>query len=101
MPVNAPPAESHTVAEHFEGKSPDVRAVYDRILDVFRGFGALEEDPKKTSIHLNRKSAFAGIETRKTYLLLNLKTDYRIDSPRAVRAEQVSRSRFHTKIKLA
>ena len=93
--------ETYSVVDHFETKAPEVRAVYDRILSVSRGFGAVEEDPKKTSIHLNRISAFAGVETRKSYLLLTVKTPYAIESPRAAQAEQVSARRHHTKFKLA
>ena len=93
--------ESHTVETHFQGKSPQVREIYDSILVAARQFGPVEEDPKKTSIHLNRTSAFAGVETRKEYLLLNIKTNYAIESPRAVQTEQVSSRRHHTKVKLA
>src|SRR4051794_39005887 len=92
--------DSHSVASHFDGKSPNVQAVYARVLDVIRLLGTVEEDPKKTSIHLVRSSALAGVETRNGYLLLNLKTPYPIRSPRAVKAEQLSANRYHTKVKL-
>ena len=92
--------DSRSVASHFDGKSPTVQAVYARVLEVVRLLGTIEEDPKKTSIHLVRSSALAGVETRKGYLLLNLKTPYPIRSPRAVKAEQLSAHRYHTKVKL-
>ena len=101
MPDTSTTAQSHSLEAHFEGKAPEVRAVYEKILQAAREFGPVEEDPKKTSIHLNRSSAFAGIETRKSYLLLNLKTPYGIESPRAVQAEQLSARRHHTKVKLS
>ena len=89
-----------TVAEHFVGKTPAVRKVYDRVIAALGKIGPVRQDPKKTSIHLVRSSALAGVEVRKDYLLLNIKTDYPIKSPRVVRGEQLSAKRFHHKVKL-
>jgi len=94
------PAE-YTVGDHFAGKSPAVRAVYDRLLAALTKIGPVQEEPKKTSIHLVRSSALAGVEVRKDYLLLNLKSDAPIDSRRVTKAEQLSARRFHQKVKLA
>ncbi len=58
-------ASDFTVAEHFEGRVPAVRAIYDRILEAAKRLGPVREEPKKTSIHLARKTAFAGVATRK------------------------------------
>ena len=54
-----------SVSQHFENKDPVVKSIYDRILEESRKFGAVAEEPKKTSIHLVNKSAFAGVSTRK------------------------------------
>jgi len=89
------------VSDHFVNKSPSVRALYDQLVSLLRTFGPIEEDPKKTSIHLNRNSALAGVETRKEYLLLNIKSDHAIQSPRVEKAEQVSSKRFHHKVKIS
>jgi hypothetical protein len=59
------------------------------------------EDPKKTSIHLNRKSALAGVETRKDGLLLNIKSSHQIQRPRIEKAEQISAKRFHHKVRIS
>ncbi len=48
-----------------------MRSIYDRILAESRKFGSVIEEPKKTSIHLVNKSAFAGVVTRKNTLILN------------------------------
>jgi len=50
-----------TVDEHFAGKADGIRDLYDRLIAVAEKFGPVEQDPKKTSIHLNRKTAFAGV----------------------------------------
>ena len=64
--------KSHTIREHFEGKDPKVRAAYEAIVTASRHFGPMLESPKKTSIHLDRKSAFAGVATRKAALIVTL-----------------------------
>ena len=93
-------SETYTVNDHFVGKDAVVRALYDRLLEILNGFGPILEEPKKTSIHLVRKSALAGVETRKGYLLLNIKSDHKIDSPRIVKSDQPSARRFHHKVKI-
>ncbi len=37
----------------------------------------------------------------KSYLLLNLRTDHPIESPRITKTEQVSKNRFHNEVRLA
>lgn len=89
-----------TVASHFAGKPPIVREIYQALLSAGRKIGSIEEDPKKTSIHLVHNSALAGVEVRSNYLLLNLKSDYALKSPRIAKSEQLSAKRFHQKVKL-
>jgi hypothetical protein len=93
--------ETYLVDDHFVNKDPVVRALYDQLVALLQTFGAIEEDPKKTSIHLNRKSALAGVETRKNYLLLNIKSDHKIQSPRVVKAEQISANLFFHKVRIS
>ena len=89
-----------TIEQHFEGTEPTVRAVYDRILDTARRFGPVVEDPKKTSIHLNRRTAFAGIATRKTALILTLKSTADIDNRRIVKRQKTSTNRWYLEVRL-
>lgn len=91
---------SHSVDSHFEGKSSSVRDIYDTVVAVSREFGPVTEEPKKTSIHLNRKAAFAGVQTRREYLILTVKSAVDVDDPRIARREQTSRNRWHHEIKL-
>jgi hypothetical protein len=94
-------AEAYSVSDHFVNKDPVVRTLYDQLVSLLRRFGPIEEDPKKTSIHLNRKSALAGVETRKDGLLLNIKSNHQIKSPRIEKTEQVSAKRFHHKVRIS
>jgi hypothetical protein len=93
-------AREFTVREHFEGKDPAVRKTYDKLLEALRRMGPVVAEPKKTSIHLVRKTAFAGVVTRKDHLLLTIKSDHRRTSPRVRNTEQVSAGRFHLEVKL-
>jgi hypothetical protein len=93
-------AAEFTVREHFEGKDPAVRKTYDKLLEALRRMGPAVEEPKKTSIHLVRKTAFAGVATRKDHLLLTLKSDHRRTSSRVRNTQQVSAGTFHLEVKL-
>lgn len=89
-----------TVKEHFEKSTPAVRAAYDAILAAARALGPVEEEPKKTSIHLANGTAFAGVATRKDTLILTLKSAERINNPRVHKAEQTSANRWHVEIRV-
>jgi len=91
---------THTVASHFTKSDPAVRATYAAILDAARKLGQVKEDPKKTSIHLVRTSAFAGVAAQTRALVLTLKADRRVQSPRIRRAEQASANRWHVEMRL-
>jgi len=94
-------AGTYSVSDHFVNKDPSVRALYDQLISLLRTFGPVQEDPKKTSIHLNRKSALAGVEARRDGLLLNIKSDHPIQSPRIEKSEQISSKRFHYKVRIS
>ena len=63
---------------HFDGKEPSVRALYDHMLASLRKFGKIIKEPKKTSVHLVNVSTFAGVQTRGTYILLNIKATIKL-----------------------
>ncbi|HEX9629637.1 MAG TPA: DUF5655 domain-containing protein, partial [Pyrinomonadaceae bacterium] len=85
---------------HFENREPTVKETYKAIVQSARKLGPVKEDPKKTSIHLVRKTAFAGIATRKTRLILTLKSDSDVANKRIARRGQASAHRWHLEIKL-
>jgi hypothetical protein len=88
------------VETHFAGKDHTVRKIYDHLLKHSRRFGKVSEDPKKTSIHLVNKTAFAGIATRKNSIVLTIKSDRQLASPRIHKSEQTSAHRYHHEVKL-
>ena len=89
------------VNDHFVGKTDLVRTIYDRLVAIAEAFGPVEQDAKKTSIHLNRRTAFAGVAVRKAHIVLTIKSDRPIKSSRVFKSEQTSSKRFHHEIKLA
>ena len=96
----AQPSLGPTIEDHFQDRAPQIRAIYDRILAAARRHGEVTEDPKKTSIHLNRKTAFAGIATRRESLTLTLKLDRDLPSSRVAKHERASAHRWHLEIRL-
>ena len=93
------PDDSFTVESHFEGKN-SVRRIYDRLLKEARRFGPAIEEPKKTSIHLVNRTAFAGVATRQQALILTIKSDHNLSSPRIQKSEQTSAKRFHHQVRV-
>ena len=88
------------VKTHFEDKDKVVREIYDRLLSKVEQCGPVIEDPKKTSIHLVNRTAFAGVATRKAAINLTIKGDRKLSSSRISRTEQVSAKRFHYEVRL-
>jgi hypothetical protein len=95
-----PRAKIHSVADHFSGREPVVAAIYAAILKAARKLGPVREDPKQTSIHLMRDTAFAGVGTRKNALILTLKSTTDITSPRIVKRERPSAKRWYLNVRL-
>jgi hypothetical protein len=94
------PIREPSVEMHFYNRSPAVRQIYDRILDASRRFGSIKEDPKKTSIHLVNRSAYAGIQNRRELMILTLKSSTDIDNKRIFRRQRASANRWYLEIKL-
>ena len=100
MRAGDPTIARPTVAMHFVNRSPAVREIYDRIIAESKRFGPVIEDPKKTSIHLVNRTAFAGIQTRCEALVLTLKSIENIDSGRIAKREQASANRWYLDLKI-
>ena len=86
---------------HFAGKDAVVRDIYEQLKKSIKRFGPIVEEPKKTSIHIVNRTALAGVATRKGHLVLTIKSDRKLASPRVHKSEQTSASRFHHEVKLA
>jgi hypothetical protein len=90
-----------TVLSLFANSAPLVQEIYQCITAALHEIGPFTEEPKKTSIHLVRKSGFGGIHPRKHFLILTLRLARALEEePRLAKTEQVSRNRYHNEIKL-
>jgi Domain of unknown function (DUF5655) len=92
--------QGFTINSHFESRDPVVRNIYDQLKKAIKRFGPIVEEPKKTSIHIVNRTALAGVATRKGHLVLTIKSDRKLASPRIHKSEQTSASRFHHEVKL-
>ena len=90
-----------TVARHFEKRPAHVRATYDAVVRAARALGPVVEDPKQTSIHLNRRTAFAGVATRRASIVLTLKSRINIRHARIRKSLHASAERWYLEIELA
>ena len=90
----------YELESHFLGRSEAVRQLYGVLTAAVIKFGPVVQDPKKTSIHLNRRTAFAGIQTRQSHIILTVKSDVPIGSERIVKSQRTSANRWHCEFRL-
>ena len=91
---------SSAIAAHFRDRAPNVVATYAALIQAAQALGPMTEEPKKTSIHLVRQSAFAGVATQRAALVLTLKSATDLTSSRVRRHERASAHRWHLEVRL-
>ena len=89
-----------TVDAVYAKSNAEVIAIHQALLASLRSLGPVTVDPKKTSIHFARRTAFGGLHPRKAYLNLNIRLDRPLDAARVVSTEQVSKNRWHNLVRL-
>jgi hypothetical protein len=88
--------QTHTCAPlgdldtHFAGVAPNVRATFDRVLDVVAELGPVTVLPEKTRIALHVRMSFAAFMPRKCWLNGHLVLARRAESERFRRVEEFS-----------
>jgi Domain of unknown function (DUF5655) len=82
----------------FARSEPHVRALAAALIERARALPDVTVEPKGTCIHLNRRTAFAGLHPRKSALLLNLRAAAPIANPRIRKVEQASANRYHSEL---
>jgi hypothetical protein len=85
----------------FAGKQAVALETYRALAARVGAFGPFEAAAKTASIHLNRRSAFAGVHPRKAAILLVIRTAAPIESPRVRKLERVSAHRWHNELLLS
>lgn len=90
----------YTIESHFIDKDPEVHRMYAVLLEKLRELGDVHEAPKKSSIHLDNASGFAGVYTRKNFIRLHFRLDYELNDSRLEKVEQLSAKRYKHTVKL-
>jgi len=80
--------------------SPASQSTYAKVVAEIGKFGPFEVEEKKTSLHLSRGRAFAGVHPRATGIILNLVLDAPLENARVHKSEQVSANRHHVEFLL-
>ena len=98
-------SKANAAVDMFAAKGADevYRAVFSRLRDRIGSANAVE-DPKQTCVHVVAGAggtAYAGLHPRKGAVLLNVRLDSSLKSPRVRKVEQVSRNRWHCELLLA
>jgi hypothetical protein len=82
----------------FARSEPHVRALAASLIAQAEQLDGVVVDPKGTCIHLNRRTAFAGLHPRRSAVLLNLRSSEPIESARVRKVERVSTNRCHNEL---
>ena len=82
----------------FARSEPSVRMLVRILIERAQDLPDVAVDPKGTCLHLNCRTAFAGLHPRRSALLLNLRSKSPIESPRIRKVERVSANRCHNEL---
>ena len=82
----------------FARSEPQVRTIVGALIERAQQLPGVVVDPKGTCLHLNHRTAFAGLHPRRNALLLNLRSSAPIDSPRIRKVERASANRYHNEL---
>jgi hypothetical protein len=84
----------YTLARHFHGKRPEIRALFDAVVAAIRDIGPVRVLPEKTRIAFQVRMSFAQVTPRQRWLDGHVVLARRLASPRFVRVQTFS-SRNH------
>ncbi len=84
----------YRVADHFRGKDPQVRRLFDRFRDLVRACGRVHMYAQRTRIVFQARARFAGAVPRKRWLDCGLWLKRRVESRRFRRIEAIPPGSF-------
>jgi hypothetical protein len=86
----------YTLAHHFRGKPPAIRALFDAVVAAIRTIGPVKVIPEKTRIAFQVRMSFAQITPRRSWLDGHLVLARRLEHPRFRKVETFSpRNHLH------
>ncbi len=77
----------HSLEEHFAGRAPKLRLLFDALIGLLKRNGPLRVVPDKTRITFQVRMRFGGIYVRRNLLDLGFLLPRRLDHPRITRVE--------------
>jgi hypothetical protein len=87
---------TYALADHFRGKSPEIRALFDRIVGMLETIGPVRVLPEKTRIAFQVRMSFAQVTPRQRWLDGHVVLARRLESPRFTKIETFSpRNHLH------
>jgi len=86
----------HDLAAHFEGKSSEVRELFEALVALLRRLGPVTVLPEKTRIAFQARMSFAAVSVSQNYLVGHFIFGRRVEHPRFLRVETYSpRNHLH------
>ncbi len=87
----------YTLADHLEGKTPEVVALYYYLEAVIQGLGPQIVNPEKTRIAFQVRMSFAAVTLKRQWIDGHVVLTRRLESPRFRRIETISpRNHVHS-----
>jgi hypothetical protein len=80
--------------EHFRGRDPELRDLFDELVRRLKKLGPVGVDPVKTSINLTARHHFGAVTVRGNFLRLEFVSDKRIADGRIVHVERLGPEKF-------
>jgi hypothetical protein len=81
---------NYDLERHFEGKSPEVRTLFNLLAGHLRGVGPVTILPEKTRIAFQVRMSFAAVSVRRAHLVGHLVLARRLEHPRFPRIDTIS-----------
>ena len=80
--------------EHFRGRDPELRGIFDELVERLRELGPVKVDPVKTSINLVAPHHFGDVTVRGNFLRVGFLSTRRIADGRIVHIERLGPAKF-------
>ena len=80
---------THSITDHFRGKDPRLRAIFESLIGRLKTTGPLRMDAVEPTINLISKYHFSGIAIRRDYIRVGFIADREIRDRRIVRTQRV------------
>lgn len=80
--------------EHFRGRDPELRGIFDELVRRLRRLGPIKVDPVKTSINLTARHHLGAVAVRGSFLRLGFLAEKRIEDARIVHFARLGPAKF-------